>query len=88
MVWPPSVPVTYAEDVPHGVQEGLPALLEKLSAGHSEQTVLFVAEQLDEVWKPAAQTAHAAQGAIPEALKVEPLTQELGTHVLLALLHA
>ena len=75
MVWPPSVPVTYAEDVPHGVQEGLPALLEKLSAGHSEQTVLFVAEQLDEIREPAAQTAHAAQGAIPEALKVEPPTQ-------------
>jgi hypothetical protein len=88
LVWPPSEPVTYAEDVPHGVQEGLPALLEKVLAGQDKQTVLLVAEQPDEVWKPGAQTAHAAQGAIPEALKVEPPTQELGTHVLLALLHA
>jgi hypothetical protein len=68
LVWPPSVPVTYAEDVPHGVQEELPALLEKRLAGQGKHTVLLVAKQLDVVWKPAAQTAHAAQGAIPEAL--------------------
>ncbi len=81
--WPSSVPVTYAEDEPHRVQEASPELLEKLLAGQSEHTVSFVAEQADDGAEPAAQTAQAEHGAKPEELKLEPTTQGMRTHTLL-----